>query len=152
MQNPDEWIGTLPDGIFWNEQSDKIYFNWNPDGDTLSSLYCYALKTDEIEKVATEEKIKLPGRYGRYNADKTQKVYTRNGNIFLYDVKTAKEKQLTSWLGNARSPRFEQNDTGISFLKDNKMCSDDNNDLTGINAYNFSTDMPPPGPWPIRTF
>jgi len=40
----------------------------------------------------------------------------------------------------------------VSFLKDNKMCSDDNNDLTGINAYNFSTDMPPPGPWPIRTF
>ena len=37
----------------------------------------------------------------------------------------------------------------VSFLK---MCSDDNNDLTGINAYNFSTDMPRPGPWPIRTF
>ena len=40
----------------------------------------------------------------------------------------------------------------VSFLKDNNMCSDDNNDLTGINNYNFSTDMPPPGPWPIRTF
>ena len=40
----------------------------------------------------------------------------------------------------------------VSFLNDNKMCSNDNNDLTGINAYNFSTDMPPPGSWPIRTF
>ena len=40
----------------------------------------------------------------------------------------------------------------VSFLKDNKMCSDNNNDLTGISAYNFSTDMPPPGPWPIKTF
>ena len=40
----------------------------------------------------------------------------------------------------------------VSFLKDNKMCSNDNNDLTGINAYNFSTDMPPSGTFPIRSF
>ena len=40
----------------------------------------------------------------------------------------------------------------VSFLKDNKMCSENNNDLTGINAYNFSTDMPTPGLWPIKTF
>jgi len=40
----------------------------------------------------------------------------------------------------------------VSFLKDNKMCSDNNNDLTGISAYNFSTDIPPLGSWPIRTF
>ena len=40
----------------------------------------------------------------------------------------------------------------VSFLKDNKMCSDNNNDLTGINAYNFSTDMPPPGTFPINSY
>ena len=40
----------------------------------------------------------------------------------------------------------------VSFLKDNKMCSDKNNDLTGINEFNFSTDMVPLGSSPIRTF
>lgn len=40
----------------------------------------------------------------------------------------------------------------VSFLKDNKMCSNDNNDLTGINVYNFNKDMPPVGTWPITTF
>lgn len=40
----------------------------------------------------------------------------------------------------------------VSFLKDNKMCSDSNNDLTGVDSFNFSTDMPPPGPSPIRSF
>lgn len=33
----------------------------------------------------------------------------------------------------------------ISFLKNDKMCLDNNNYLTGINEYNFSTDMPLPG-------
>ena len=40
----------------------------------------------------------------------------------------------------------------VSFLKENKMCSNDNNDLTGINAYNFNKDMPPAGTWPISSF
>lgn len=33
----------------------------------------------------------------------------------------------------------------ISFLKDNKMCSNDNNDLTGINNFNYLKDVPPQG-------
>ena len=32
------------------------------------------------------------------------------------------------------------------------MCSDNDNDLTGINTYNFSTDLPPSGTFPIRSF
>jgi hypothetical protein len=42
----------------------------------------------------------------------------------------------------------------VSFLKDinHKMCSDSNNDLTGIDSFNFSTDMPPSGISPIRSF
>lgn len=33
----------------------------------------------------------------------------------------------------------------ISFLKDNKMCSNENNDLTGVNNFNYLKDIPPQG-------
>ena len=33
----------------------------------------------------------------------------------------------------------------ISFLKDNKMCSNENNDLTGVNNFNYLKDVPPQG-------
>ena len=33
----------------------------------------------------------------------------------------------------------------VSYLKDNLMCSNKNNDLTGVNSFNFKTDLPPPG-------
>ena len=36
----------------------------------------------------------------------------------------------------------------ISFLN-NKMCFNENNDLTGVNAFNFGRDLPPPGLNPI---
>ena len=39
----------------------------------------------------------------------------------------------------------------VSFLDNNKMCSDTNNDLTGINSYNFSHDMPPRGTFPLNS-
>lgn len=38
----------------------------------------------------------------------------------------------------------------ISFLNNNKMCLNDENDLTGVNNYNFNTDMPPPGLHPMK--
>lgn len=38
----------------------------------------------------------------------------------------------------------------VSFLKDNIMCSDSANDLTGVNYFNFSNDIAPPGLYPLN--
>ena len=121
MQEPDKWIGTSPSGVRWDEASKEIYFEWNPEHDTLSSLYSYSLKSQKIEKVTISKKLSLPGRYGEYNRAKTKKVYTRNGNIFLLDVKSGNEKQLSDWLGHASAPKFVLNDTEISFTKNDNL-------------------------------
>lgn len=121
MQNPDKWIGTSPSGIFWDEKGKNIYFNWNPEMDTLSSIYSYSVKTKKIKKVPIEKKINLPARNGNYNSERTQKVYSRNGNLFIYEIKEGTEKQLTNWLGRASSPRFVLDDSQVSFLKGNNL-------------------------------
>jgi len=121
MQEPDKWVGSLPENIYWGEQGENIYFDWNPEQDTLSSLYRYSLKDEKIEKVSVEEKKKLPERRGSYNDDKTKKVYTRNGNLFLYDVKKETQRQLTNWLERASSPQFALNESHISFMKNNNL-------------------------------
>lgn len=123
MQDPAKWIGTSPDNVFWSEDGSKIYFNWNPDADTLASLYAYTLATGETGKVELEEELALPSRYGSYNKDKTSKVFTRDGNIVLLDLTTGSETQLTSWLGRASSPTFVLNETEIAFTKDNNLFS-----------------------------
>ena len=48
MQSPDKWIGTSPDDISWDEKSVNIYFDWNPEQDTLASKYAYNLKSKAI--------------------------------------------------------------------------------------------------------
>ena len=79
MQDPDEWVGFSPDRINWSENSENIYFNWNPEQDTFPSLYAYSLKTKKTEKVSIEEQQKIPSR-GTYNTNKTKQVFIRDGN------------------------------------------------------------------------
>jgi dipeptidyl aminopeptidase/acylaminoacyl peptidase len=121
MQDPDKWIGTSPENIFWDEQSNQIYFDWNPEKDTLSSLYSFNLKTKKTGKVLVEEKLKLSGGSGDYNSEKTKRIFVRNGNLYLFDIQKESEKQLTNWLGRASSAAFVLNDTEISFVKDNNL-------------------------------
>jgi len=116
MQNPDKWIGTLPENISWSDDSKTIYFNWNPEQDTLSSLHAYSASTKNITKVSIEEKQKLPSDEGEYKLDYSAKVFIRNGNLFLLDLKKGTEKQLTDWLGRASQVRFTVDQQNISFV------------------------------------
>lgn len=116
MQDPDKWIGTSPEGISWSIKSDEIYFTWNPNHDTLPSLFSYSVKDKKIDPVAPEKERQLPGRDASFNSDKSKKVFTRNGNLVLYDFKKGMETQLTDWLMRASSPVFVLNDTRISFM------------------------------------
>ncbi len=121
MQDPAKWIGTSPENIHWSEQRDRIFFDWNPEKDTLSSKYAFALKSEKTEKLSVAEKQQLPAQPGSYNAARTKKTFTRNGNLFLFDIEKGIKKQLTVWLGGVSSPLFVLNDTEISFLKDNNL-------------------------------
>jgi len=121
MQDPDKWIGASPENISWGQQSKNIYFEWNPERDTLSSLYSYNLKTGKIDKASVEEKRKLTGRNSAYNSTKTKKVYVSNGNLFLIDIEKETEKQLTDWFERTSSPKFVLGEKEVSFMKDNNL-------------------------------
>lgn len=125
MQDPGQWIGTSPSGIFWGENGKNIYFEWNPDRDTLASLYSYSLESKQIGKVPLGTKLKLPANGGAYNSAKTKKVYIRNGNVFLFDLKSGTERQLTNWLESAGSPTFVLNGSQVSFKMDENLFTID---------------------------
>jgi dipeptidyl aminopeptidase/acylaminoacyl peptidase len=125
MQDQAQWIGTSPSDFKWSDSGDKIYFEWNPERDTLSSLYAYPLATEKIEKVSPEEKQQLSGRFSDFNTNRTQRVFVRDGNIILKDLKKGTEKQLTSWLERVSSPEFVMNDSKIAFTMKNNLFTID---------------------------
>ncbi|MFT2007280.1 prolyl oligopeptidase family serine peptidase [Pontibacter sp. 13R65] len=120
MRDP-KWMGTSPSNIFWSEDGRKIYFNWNPEGHRRDSLYSVATDGKNIRKVSAQERRNLPATNGRYNRAKTKKVYEKNGDIFLLDIKSGKVQQLTNTVEHETSPSFSFDEQKVVFLKENNM-------------------------------
>lgn len=120
MRDP-KWIGTSPRGITWSEDSRWIYFYWNPENVESDSLYVVSRKEGTPRKVTLAERKKLPALRGHYNRTKTKKVYEKNGDIFLLDIKTGQIQQVTNTIDRESNPRFTHREKKISFLRDNNL-------------------------------
>lgn len=121
MEDP-LWIGGLPKNPYWKVDSECVYFRWNPEKAQSDSLYKYELNTQKIEKVSKDEKKMKSSVNGEWNKDKTQKVFEKNGDIYLYEKDNgAHVLQQT----NAResNPKFSFDDKKIIFEKDNNLYS-----------------------------
>ncbi len=123
MQDPKTWVGTSPSGIFWDEDSKIIYFDWNPDANESDSLYQYQLSDKKIVKVPPAVRRKLPGARGSYNRLHTLKIYTKSGDLYLLDCQTFKTRQLTNTVEIEGSPAFSGDEQSVIFEKDDNLYS-----------------------------
>jgi dipeptidyl aminopeptidase/acylaminoacyl peptidase len=116
MQRTDSWRGAEPENIYWGHDSQTLYFDWNPDKDTLSVQYKITVKNNIAEKVSIAEKQSAPGRGLIYNADFSKMAYIRDGNLFVSEGKNNRIRQLTSFSGRISSPAFSADSRTISFV------------------------------------
>ena len=116
----EKFVGYLPQGAYWSEDGKTIYFNWNPEMDTLRSMYKVAASGGAAEKVSLEEQKSLPD-WGSYNRDGTKKVYSKYSDIYLMECASGKTTQITNTIERERAPNFVDQDRKISFTKDNNL-------------------------------
>lgn len=122
MRDPATWIGTSPSNVFWSEDSKKIYFSWNPEGNRRDSLYSVSANGSNLQKVSAQERRALPGMWGaRYNRANTQKVFEKNGDIFLLDLKSGRTQQITNTVERENSPSFSHDEKKVAFVKDGNL-------------------------------
>lgn len=121
MQDPAKWIGTQPSGIFWSDDSKAVYFNWNPDQNPADSLYKITLDNKTPQKVSLEERRGLVfgggfmGGGTVFSKDKTKKLYQKNGNIFIKNLKTSEDRQLTNTLDRKGGLAFNADESKVVF-------------------------------------
>lgn len=120
MQDP-KWIGVSPDNIFWSENSEILYFNWNPLNNEGDSLYSITVNNTEPQKVRPEVRRELPAQGGAYNQARTKKVYTSNGDLFLMNLENGNIRQITNTLGVESSPSFLIDKKKISYIMDSNL-------------------------------
>ncbi len=112
----ERFVGFLPENPFWSEDSQFIYFSWNPGMDTLRSLYKAPLRGGAPEPVSPEEQRFLSVR-GEYSSDRNWKVFEKYGDIFLLDRKQSKTLRLTNTSESERRPVFCGSETTIVYQR-----------------------------------
>lgn len=110
-----KFVGTSPSSVYWGEHGEYLYFNWNPDQASSDSLYRISLADFTPEKVDWDMRKMLPARNGNYNRDKTKKVYAKNGDLYIYNLTSKSEIQITNTLARESSPIYSYNDDKILF-------------------------------------
>jgi len=118
----ERFVGFLPENVFWSDDSETIYFSWNPEMDTIRSLYKANLRGRAPQSVTTEEQRNLV-RGGNYSDDRSLKVYSKNGDLFLLDRRSGEVTQLTNTIGRERTPQFVQDDQKIVYRSEDNLFS-----------------------------
>ncbi len=120
MRDP-QWMGAQPRNVFWSEDSKYIYFNWNPEGAQSDSLYVVGLNAGVPRKLSRAERQSLPSRFGVYNRDRTKKLYTKEGDIFLLAIGSGTVQQITNTVGKESSAIFSMDESSIIYQLNNNL-------------------------------
>jgi len=140
------FIGTSPSNISWSEDGRKIYFMWNPEQAKSDSLYVADANGKNIRKVSPSESRELPAQNGDYNRARTKKVYEKNGDLFLLDLKSGKVQQITNTVDRESVPAFSFDEQKVSFISNNNLYiwQISNGQLTQLTDFRKGQKRPDP--------
>lgn len=115
------FVGHLPEDIRWSEDGSTIYFSWQRGQDSLRSPYKVAIAGDRTPLPLTLEEQKALPEEGAYNADRSLKVYEKNGDLFLLEPAGGKVRQLTNTVGREENPGFSADGSKVVYTFDNNL-------------------------------
>jgi len=136
MRDP-KWIGTSPSNIHWSDDSKKIYFNWNPENTDRDQLYAITPSDIKSVKVSLEEQRVMVPEFGDWNKKHTQKLFDKNGDIWLSDLTTGKIQQLTNTTDFESGPVFSGDESKVIFRKGDNLYSLKLNSSELVQLTNF---------------
>ena len=121
MRDP-RWMGSSPSNIFWGQDGQTLYFNWNPDNAPADSLYYITAANRTPVKVSVQQK-RTPDFQSNYiyNQSRSAFIYAKDGDIFYRDIKTGKTKRIVQTLENEGSPQFSFNETRIVYSRNQNL-------------------------------
>lgn len=116
MAHPD-WLGRQPENPYWADDGGSIYYERKVEGTEERLLYQVALDGTGTRVVPESEKATTDFPGGAWSSDRTRKVYSRNGDLFVHDVTTGSFRQLTRTRAEDTDPRFMVGDERVVFYR-----------------------------------
>ncbi|WP_233632605.1 prolyl oligopeptidase family serine peptidase [Parapedobacter sp. ISTM3] len=121
MRDP-KWMGIAPSGAFWEAGSNKLYFSWNPEAAETTPLY-YVTPSDRDPRRIGEPEAQNVIRQYSYDKSRSRIVFERSGDIYLRELKSGEESQLTKTVARESNPRFTPDGRNIVFQQGDDLFS-----------------------------
>ncbi|MCS5489609.1 S9 family peptidase [Algoriphagus limi] len=119
MRDP-KWMGYFPSDIRWSDDSQTIYFDYNPEGNPSDSLYQIRLnKLEEFGKVDWRKERSMRRNQASYNKDKSKRLFIMpNDRIILESLPSGEQKEILNWYTRVSIPTFLADENLISFVSE----------------------------------
>lgn len=118
------FYGWEPTQVRWSGDSQRIYFQWKQASDPINKdpdTYVVNRDGSGLRKLSEAEAKLAPPASGDTTHDKNQTVYSRDGDIFLYDAVTGETKQLTKTSDLETDPHFTHDGKRVAFTRANNL-------------------------------
>lgn len=144
----ERFTGYSPENPQWSPSGNNLYFTWKREPDSLPELHVLKAGSTKSQKVSTAERKNLPSFYGTFNRERSKFVYSKDGDLFLMEVKTGIVKQITLTSGYETNPVFNMKEDKIFYSSGNNLFSWDINkgvllQLTDIRSLKEKTEDTP---------
>ena len=116
--------GYEPAQVRWSGDGERIYFQWKQASDPqIKDLDTYVVGRDGsgLKKLSEEEAKLAPPVFGDTTLDKKRTVYSRDGDLFLYDSTSGQTQQLTKTEDAETNPHFTRDGRRIAFTRANNL-------------------------------
>jgi dipeptidyl aminopeptidase/acylaminoacyl peptidase len=120
IMSDSKWMGTSPDNVRWSDDSKNVYFTWNPENAERASVYTITTGNTKPQKVMLEARREIVTG-GTWNKAHTVKLFERNGDIFLSDIKIGKITPIAVTTDRESTPAFSADETKVLFLRNDNL-------------------------------
>ncbi|MFZ5941877.1 MAG: prolyl oligopeptidase family serine peptidase [Bacteroidota bacterium] len=115
--NGEFFTGFSPRHIQWSDDSKSINFEWNPEMEISTSWYRTDLNGSEARKLNTgEEKNLRVSSRSVWNRNHDQRVYLKDGSLYLEKIKEKKDLVLLENLGDLSDAYFSHDESAILII------------------------------------
>ncbi len=117
-------FGYEPAQVRWSGDGEQIYFQWKQASDPLiKDLDTYVVGRDGsgLRKLSEADAKLAPPASGAATLDKKRTVYSRDGDLFLYDSATRQTQQLTKTEDQETNPHFTRDGKRVAFTRGNNL-------------------------------
>lgn len=112
-----DWVGNPPVNPYWADDGVRVFFERERVDSPVRDTYVVDTRRGTITLVPDHERHLVDTRRGDLDSDRSHKIATRHGDLFLTDLATGVETQLTRTSTSESWPQFLLGDDRIAFRR-----------------------------------